>query len=56
MTRVDDQFVKKLDDMGEDKTGLFCFTEVTRSIENGTLDIFSVPVGRGNPRFSRPLY
>ena len=44
MTRVDDVFVKQLVDRGEDLDTLYSFSEVTEGIENGALDVESIPV------------
>ena len=44
MTRVDDVFVKKLVDQGEDLSTLFSFSEVTDKIKEGVPDTDSIPV------------
>ena len=44
MTRVDDVFVEKLVDQGEDLSTLFSFSEVTDKIKEGVPDTDSIPV------------
>lgn len=45
MTRVDDVFIQQLCDRGEDRSGLFAFSEITEGITNKVPDTTSVPVG-----------
>ncbi|XP_022087561.1 uncharacterized protein LOC110977603 [Acanthaster planci] len=45
MTLVDDEFVRQLISNGEDRRGMFAFTEVTEGSREGVLDKETVPVG-----------
>ncbi|XP_071792114.1 uncharacterized protein [Asterias amurensis] len=45
MTRVDDVFIKQLVDRGEDKDGLFAFSEITDGIKKRVPDTETVPIG-----------
>ena len=42
--RVDDAFVQKLVDQGEDTNTLIAFSEVTESVKEGALDVETIPV------------
>ena len=42
--RVDDVFVKKLVDQGEDTNTLIAFSEITEGVKDGALDVATVPV------------
>ncbi|CAG2220393.1 unnamed protein product [Mytilus edulis] len=44
-TRVDDVFIKQLIDKGEDRAGLWAFSEITEAIKKKVPDTESVPVG-----------
>ena len=44
MPRVDDVFVKKLIDQGEDTNMLFSFSEITEGVKDGALDVDTIPV------------
>ncbi len=45
MTRVDDIFIQQLCDRGEDRDGLYAFSEITEGAKNKVPDSESVPVG-----------
>lgn len=45
MTRVDDVFVDQLFERGEDRDGLWAFSEVTEGMKNKVPDFENVPVG-----------
>ncbi|XP_071792418.1 uncharacterized protein [Asterias amurensis] len=45
MTRVDDLFIKQLCERGEDRDGLFAFSEITEGTKNKVPDSKRVPVG-----------
>ena len=52
MTRVDDDFCQYLVERGEDRSGLYSFSEVTEGLKNGRYDTETVPISmRKNKKY-----